>query len=274
MRHGSSFALANRGVLEVMGMVRSGRQQTSSPFNQGTQHARPTTLHITFVAPRPFSADLQKKSSQNKCASQIATAAEIILASSIGILMGLKHIYVGSILMACIVLNTLVLLLFRLLLKPVFANEQAMARDAQVGCSGGAALDVHLIAPTWNASQINVICGYSSQVHSLTNLPILITSSSLVKWCCRALALNLIIQAAALTSQVNSHSIQVWGSITWMLFYLIMLAPSCIMKRLYSGTILEDNSYFIRKLPPLQFSRRRSALAFLAMLPVNWSTYR
>lgn len=274
LRHGSSFALANRGVLEATGILRNQTHKPVSPFNQGNFHARPTTIHMTFLTPHSTLPALSTDTTRIIWACRAVTAAEIALASALAIIMGSKKIYVGLILMICVLTNIFLLLILRMLVNPVLANEKAIARDTQLGATGGAALDIHLIASTWNSSQIHVICGYSSQVHALTNLPISVNSTSKVKWCCRALAANLVIQAAALTSQVNNNSVQVWGSIIWMAFYLLMLVPSYFMRRLFSGIILDDKSFFIRKLPPMQFSRRRSALAFLAMLPVTCNTDR
>lgn len=229
---------------------------------------------MTFLTPRPLLPALPTDTTRIIWAGRAVTAAEIALASSLAIVMGLILIYIGLILMACVLINILLLLIFRMLVNPVLANEKAIARDTQIGATGGAAVDIHLIASTWNSSQIHVICGYSSQFHALTNLPISVNSTSRVKWCCRALAANLVIQAVVLTSQVNNNSIQAWGSIVWMAFYLFMLVPSYLLRRSFSGIILEDKSFSIEKLPPMQFSRRRSALAFLAVLPVTSNTNR
>jgi len=129
-------------------------------------------------------------------------------------------------------------------------------------------LDIHVITNNWNSSRLDVVCGLSKQVHSLTNIPIRVNKLHLIKWSCRLVALVLTVQVAALASVFGTKS-QEWASITWLGMYLLMLLPSRIQQVSPSKELLKKYNTTIIQVASVHFSGRRSALAFIAMLLVS-----
>lgn len=56
----------------------------------------------------------------------------------------------------------------------------------------GAGVDAHVVVEDWNASDIDVLVGYSSYIHALTNIPIRIRSWRAVVMISRLLSLVLV----------------------------------------------------------------------------------
>jgi hypothetical protein len=165
-------------------------------------------------------------------------------------------------------------LYFRWKVNPIFGNKHAILADQALTATGGAALDVHVIADNWNSSRLDVLCGYSSQLHSLTNIPIRIDGPRILRWSCRLLALVLILQAALLASIPNSTDADQWSGALWLLMYSLMSFIKNILQYIYPKTLLEKQPASVEYLEPIHFSGRMGALLFIAMLPVSQKAER
>jgi len=114
-----------------------------------------------------------------------------------------------------------------------------------------------------------VICGYTSQLHSLTNLLIRVQNDLLVSICCRVLAVVLLTQAALLASCAGLSTIDALDAVVWLYLYLIMLIPPYILNRYRPTTALQIQPACIVHPKTLHFMSRTAALAFISMLPVS-----
>jgi hypothetical protein len=149
----------------------------------------------------------------------------------------------------------------------IFANKAAIKKDTSLTASGGAVVDVHTVVEDWNASDMDVIVGYSSQLHALTNIPIRIKRWRVALWISRFMGLILIVQATILGSLLGSLTVQVWGSIIWLVCYLFMLVPSFLLSAKNPDMLFETQPSEVRRLPPINFIGRKAALVFIATLP-------
>jgi hypothetical protein len=131
----------------------------------------------------------------------------------------------------------------------------------------GATLDAHVVARSWNASDLDLLVGYSSQVHSLTNIPIKIKRWKAVVILSRLMCLVLIVQAAILASLLGCGSSQAWGSIIWQGCYAVMPALSHARAYRDPDTLIRGLNAVAIRAKPLLFDGRRAALAFVATMP-------
>lgn len=260
LRHGNTFSLCNSSLLTRAGLV--GRSRDSIEVNE--QSGRPTTLHLTFIYPQPDSSE--RKQEWTARFAHVLEAALLIAVSSLLFFQGL---WIGGAAILCILINLLLFCLLQQLSSFVFANKHAIAKDSKDTVANGAAIDIHVIAENWNASEIDVLIGYSSQLHVLTNILVRVKNWNIVRLTARSVVVVSIIQAALLASLVSRSDKQAWGSLFWLACYLALRISSAILLRRCPSLLFDGQPLVMEKVSPLIFNSRRIALRFLASLPMT-----
>ncbi|GAD99158.1 hypothetical protein PVAR5_7865 [Paecilomyces variotii No. 5] len=278
LRHGNTFLLVNSAVLDQAGFTGRGvvppGPQLTSAANPDAK--RPTVLNITFLVPRREGLSIPR------CAhwpTYVITAGEIAILTLIAAILAAEGFYLGTILLTCLIANTALLSALQECSQPIIANQSSIKHDTKAMVAGGAALDVHIIATNWNTSELDVLVGYSSQLHALTNIPMRMDSPRLLRWIARLLAVCLVIQAAILTALAggngddNDHSRnQGWATVVWLVFYLLLWVPPRLFKAQLDDSILDTQPVSLRRLPSITCNGRRDALSFIAALPASLRT--
>ncbi|KAF1939450.1 hypothetical protein EJ02DRAFT_497088 [Clathrospora elynae] len=171
--------------------------------------------------------------------------------------------------MACMLFNCCVLLVVHLRAKLVFGKAASRVLASREKALGGASLDTHIVIAHANADEINVLCGYSSHLNSLTNMHIRINSFRFVLRESRCLVISLVVQGAALVSSVGNGTKQGLGSIIWLALYLILNGSASVLDKALTGNnVFAHQPGTASNLPSMVFSGRKAALAFVAHLPV------
>ena len=194
---------------------------------------------------------------------------EILLEISIGAAMGAFGVWDGSLLMGCMVVNTIMLLFLQRRTSIIFAKVNDLKDDKKKTAADGAALDVHVISESWNSCHLDVLVGYSSQLHGLTNLPAWIVSSWTIPVTSRILSVVLLTQAAVLASLMGASGLDAVVPLVWLAVYTLTQIPPAMIQRKYPNAILAPQPATVHSTGTLHFTSRRSALAFIAMLPVT-----
>jgi hypothetical protein len=88
---------------------------------------------------------------------------------------------------------------------------------------------------------MDVLIGYSAQLHALTNIPVRIKRWKVVKWTARAIIMVLATQAALLGSLVGRSDQQALGTAVWLLCYLISQIPPRVLAYLNPMRYWTDN---------------------------------
>lgn len=259
-RHGNTFPLVNKTVLEGAGLI--GRSRDEVHIDDTVP--RPTTVHITFAYLRTAPSR-----SKHLYLRRLILSLEIGTLIALSILLFEAKMAVGALLLDCIAANLLLLWIIQDFTSLIYANAQALAKDMQQTTARGAATDVHVIVQDWNASAMDVIIGYSSQLHALTNISVRIRRWKVVKWTTRALIVVLTIQAALLGSLIGRSDKEVLGGAVWLCCYFILQIPPTVLQRLHPDAMLNGQSTTLERIPPLVFSGRRVALAFIGSLPMT-----
>ena len=268
LRHGNTFPLVNKQVLELAGILNRSTQ-VKAIISTEVPLRRPTIVNVSFVLPACTKED-QRRRYIYLWACRSSVAIETLMIIALMAICAFYKLNVSVLLIACVASNAVALKFIQSKAKPVYGNASAQHMDSQRKVLGGAALDVHLITSHWNSNKLDVVCGYSSQLHALTNIPIRTNNFRLVSWTARFLVVTLVVQAAALASLIGNNSVQSLGSVVWMVLYLIMQIPERVLHKLnLVPNVLREQPGEIWKLPPIQFSGRRAALAFIATLPVS-----
>ena len=262
-RHGNSFSLVNTALLKRAGII--GRARDTVEADQ--EAFRPTTVHITYITPRR---------DDGSGGGQISTAhillvVEVVILFAIATLLLRYEIIVGAGLVYCIILTYVLLWPLQRFTSFMFAKGHDLSEDMQRTTANGAATDVHIVTEHWNASEIDVIVGYSSQLHALTNISVRIMNSKVVRWVARALVIILAVQAALLASLAGKSDQRVLGSVVWLLCYLVLKIPPRVLMKRCPDVLLDGQSAVAERLPPMTFSGRRAALAFIGSLPMTES---
>jgi hypothetical protein len=188
---------------------------------------------------------------------------------SITTLMVFNAMETGIILMTCVFITITMLSCLWYKLKLIFANANTSASDVENTVEGGAALDVHVIATSWNSSRLDVICGYESQLHGLTNIPVRVTHPRSLALASRMLSVVLMAQAAALASLIGNRTIDMWSTSLWLFVYLLNTDSSSLFRSHFPEACFASLPGEVVRVPCLSFSRRRAALAFISRLPVT-----
>ena len=260
LRHGNTFSLCNSSLLTRAGLV--GRSRNSVEIDE--QYRRPTTLHFTYLYPRLDSSDWK-----TEWAARITHFLEAAFLIAVSTLLYLEGLWIGSAAILCILVNLFLFCLLQQTSSLVFANKHAVAKDCRDTAAYGAAIDIHLIAENWNASEIDVLIGYSSQLHALTNILGIVRNWRVLKLIIRFVVVFSAIQAALLASLVSRSDRQVWGSLFWPACYILLPFPSAIILRRSPSLLFDGQPLFMEKVPPMVFNSRRTALAFLASHPMT-----
>ncbi|KAM0818183.1 hypothetical protein AB5N19_03992 [Seiridium cardinale] len=268
LRHGNTFTLANRRLLKLAGII--GRPPQYDAALEEEDYVRPTTVNITFITPRDVGTSLPSKPYESVWYYRVTTMVQLLAHTSIAVGLGWLGLVSSSLLVTCIVASHITLVILRMAVVPVFANRSAIAKDSQIKASGGAALDVHVNTSDWNSDSIDVICGYSSQLHSLTNIPVRLKNYHFATWAFRILALILIVQAATLASLLGCGTGDVLGPGIWLTLYLAMrLVSGMARTRHQTTTVLDLQPADVSATSSLTFKRRRTALLLIASLPCS-----
>ncbi|KAI1459089.1 hypothetical protein F4805DRAFT_100730 [Annulohypoxylon moriforme] len=267
LRHGNTFTLVNKRLLELAGVI--GRPPPYDAAFDQVDYVRPTAVNITFISPRSKETESSTTSYAGLWYIRGLTAVQLLAHTSIALGLGFGGLLSSSLLVSCIVASHLILAVLRMTVTPTFANRAAVAKDSTIKASGGAALDIHVITSDWNSDSIHIICGYSSQLHSITNIPVRLRNFRFAVWICRLLTLVLIAQAAILTSLLGTQTNDVVGPAIWLVLYITMLATTEMTGKRYKTELLGVESGSLTVVPPLMFKRRRTAILFIASLPVT-----
>ena len=179
-------------ILDQLGIT---SRKSKSQLSLGT---RETIINLSFIIPFPEQIAHSKACRRVAWIYYSVTLAQILSLLGIALVMAMHHLIAGVILMGCMTTTLLSITVLHWCSKLTFANLDHVIKDCQRGVEGGAALDVHLVALNWNSSCFDVICGYSSHLHALTNLPARINKPKLLTWVCRILAITLTLQATVL----------------------------------------------------------------------------
>jgi hypothetical protein len=261
LRHGNTFPLVNKAFLERASII--GRRLPNKDSDDTELHPRIVRLHITYILP----TTPQYRLPYAVIHSQIITAAETLALVAISTWLFIYGLAIGAVLLLCLAINALLLLILQRTTTLIFANKAAIEKDTSLTAARGAALDVHTVVEDWNAPDMDVIVGYSSQLHALTNIPIRIKQWRAVVWVSRLMSLVLIVQASLLASLLGSRTVQVWGSVVWLACYLLMLVPSLLVSVKNPDMLFEGQPSKVKRMPPINFIGRKAALVFIATLP-------
>ncbi|KAE9374934.1 hypothetical protein N431DRAFT_438311 [Stipitochalara longipes BDJ] len=270
VRNGNRFTLANGALLDYL---RLRQQHKLLITSEGLR--RPTTVNLVFLCPHLRSQRRRRQIRLVQLLLELFQAAEILGLALLAVQLYQAGLFVAAALVTCIDASTVVLLLLHLSASLRFGTGRKIFEDTVQTSTCGAVLDVHVVVPHDNASTIDVLLGYSSQLHGLTNMgPQLIQAYPLWRVLGRTLALILTLQAALLMSLVSSQSRQVWGSAIWLGVHLAMQGPPWLLRHLIdpATTVLGTGSMCdveVRRVAPMVFSGRRAALVFIATLPVS-----
>jgi hypothetical protein len=260
LRHGNSLPLVNKAILERAGLI--GRK--SYPVDAENDW-RTMTVNLTYLYPL---GSIPLRSGQI-LVSRIITAAEIVALTTIAVLSYFSKLYIGAGLVLCLAVNIILQILLSHFSTTPFAKQSNIASDVAITSKRGAASDVHVIVEHWNASEIDVLVGYSAQLHALTNISVRIRCWWVVSWVSRAMILVLVVQAAALTSLMGAKNEQALGSLIWLACYLFMLVPPALMARSNPDMLIGSQRAAPVRVPPIHFTGRKPALAFISTLPVT-----
>ena len=137
-------------------------------------------------------------------------------------------------------------------------------KNASLTAARGVALDVHTVVEDWNASDMDVLVEYSSQLHVLTNMHIRIKRWKAVVWVSRMMSLVLVLRASMLASILGTRTTQVWGSVIWLACYSLMQVPSFLISAKNPDLLLEGQPAKVTPLPSINFIGRKAALIFIA----------
>lgn len=259
-RHGNNFSLANCSLLQECGVVGRTCEESDIPL---PVH-RLTALHITFVMPGQRSKDCSR---QTGC--YLIFVGEVVLLGVACFLQFANGLYIGGALMICMMVNLAIQMALQYFARVIFANEHSLAQDKAKTTLHGAATDVHVIARTFNATDIDVLVGYSSQLHALSNIAIRVPHWKAIRWIIRGLATVLAIQAALLATVFGKSNNQAFGSMIWLFFYFLLQFPPKFQSRYHPEDSLHGQPARLHQVPPLLFSARRPALAFIGAIPMT-----
>ena len=163
LRHGNSFPLVNKAILAATGCM--GRQP---PVSTDLTVPRAISVNIIFIIPETISL---KTYFPTRLIGGLVGCLEICALTCAGVFLGMNGIYAGSALVACLAILTLCFLILQQLEEPIYAHKDAIKKDIRLTARNGAATDIHIIVSDLNSHEMDVLIGYSSQLHSLTNIP-------------------------------------------------------------------------------------------------------
>lgn len=261
LRHGNSFPLVNTAILRRASII--ARLEIHTESDEAAFAPRQTFVHLTYLIP----ATRPVRLSDQIFFSWVAIFGELATLIGTSIVCLSYGLFVGGLLSLCQVASAAILLSIEHVTAFVFAHEKAIEKDTRLTAARGAAVDAHVVVQDWNATEIDVVVGYSAQLHALTNIPGKIKRWRIVALLLRTLAVVLLIQAALLGSMLNNDTKQVWGSLTWLACHIVMLLMARVEPWRNPDVFLGPQLFRVSRLPPIKFGGRRPALAFIATLP-------
>ncbi|KAH7068493.1 hypothetical protein FB567DRAFT_599169 [Paraphoma chrysanthemicola] len=268
LRHGNTFPLVNMQVLSLGGLLEDGSERGT------TQHDgmlyRSTIVNVSFLLP-----NAEKYTTKVRWTYYVARLVQLILLVAVASVCAIYGLHVCTLLMACSLVNWLVLLAIHHKVEPVFAKAASRFSASREKASGGATLDTHIVTAHANADEINVLCGYSSQLHSLTNIHIRTSNFRFVRRACRLLVLSLVVQAAALVSLIGNGTKEGLGSMIWLSLYILTKGAATLLDKATSGNnVFDQQPGRASNLPSMVFSGRKAALAFISHLPATTKVHK
>ena len=263
IRNGNSFSLVNGGFLQLAKLL---EEPGEDSFN--LQHPRPVTVRVTFVLPlRPFSTVTSSIAFWIRHGiNAFHTVGHLVLA----LVLGSSGFYIGSLLMGCLALLDILQAILRHATSVKFSQPQS-AGGKPIPISRDDAIDTHIIVKSENDPHMNVLVGYSVQLHAMTNIPMRPTNPRLLLWVLRAIDITLVTQATALAclTSGNLPLEQNLGSVIWLICYLLMLFAAGMLKSSSRDLFLECQPGTSITAPIVSFSSRSAALIFISQLPVE-----
>ena len=266
MRHGNTFPLVNRQVLSLGGLLEGGRER--GLYQHDGMLYRSTVVNVSFL----FSRSLERDDGHGKMrwTYRLVAFAQLMVLITVAIVCGFYGLRICTLLIACQLFNWMVLLFVHLKAKPIFGKAASRFLASRDKVLGGASLDTHIISAHANADTINVVCGYSSHTHSVTNIPIRTNDFRFIRRASRCLMISLLIQAAALVSLVGNGTKQGIAPIIWLALYVLMNFAATVVDKVQIGAnVLDHQPGTVSNLPSMVFSGRKAALVFIAHLPVT-----
>lgn len=277
VKHGNSFPLHNQTVLLLAGVLRRklGAGNAITPHDptrgQGFPIRRETIVNLSFVLPHQAGSE-RRGFCWLQCVCWGVTLVEIMGPTVMAAHMVTWGDAKGVFLMAGFSSSVLILAMLRFFTHPVITKQTEISKLRKDVARGVSTLDVHIIADDWNSKHLDVVCGYSSHLHAMTNIPMVISRPRLLLWASRALAVVLLVQAASLASLIGKKE-NSWLSLTWLAMYIVMLIPPRILSIYRSESTYESYMATLDKLQPIHFSSRRAALVFISLLPASKQAY-
>ena len=262
LRHGNTFPLVNEALL--YGAHLTGRRAVPTDAGDAEVAPRQTFVHVTYLLPIA-SPPLPTARHAFLLSVMVALAKLGMLAGASAVCLQ-NDMIAGAVLLLCQATNVVLLFCLQRAATFVFANQWALEKDVRLTAAQGAAVDAHVVVEDWNASDMDVLVGYSSHLHALTNIPIRIRPWRTVVVISRLLSLVLVAQAAVLASLFGNNTDQVWGSAIWMASYGMMHLVTVVLTRKQPDMAFDRQPAEALRLPPIEFSGRRAALAFIATL--------
>lgn len=165
-------------------------------------------------------------------------------------------VLIGAVLQTCLLTTTLCLVILRFYIVPILAQCEAIQNDTCLTTKSGAATDIHVVASDWNASQMDVLVGYSSQLHALTNIPARANRPKTLTVISCILGATLLMQAALLTKLVNGKPPEAWGSVICLAVYLAMAAIHSLWVKATSRYQLSSESVNVKSAHQVLLSGR------------------
>ncbi|KAL8804712.1 MAG: hypothetical protein Q9182_002404 [Xanthomendoza sp. 2 TL-2023] len=277
VKHGSSFPLQNQTVLQLAGVLRrdTGMAGAIVPYEPAVETSfrprRETAVHLSFAIPHKELRD-KGRYCWLQAVCWTVTFLEFAMPIALASYMAFRRNYTGVFLMMAIALSVLILAVLRSATHPVMANQSEISKFCKDTATGLSTLDIHVIADHWNEEHLNVVCGYTSHLHALTNIPLHVSRPRLLLWAGRGLAVVILLQAASLASLMGDKS-NAWLSLSWLALYILMLAPPWILNIYHPESAYENYTATLTKVPPIRFSCRRAALVFISRLPSSSQAY-
>ena len=154
---------------------------------------------------------------------QAVVVLEILLETSVGTAMNAFGVWDGSVLMGCMVVNAIILLFLQRKTSIIFAKVPDLKDNKNRTAADRAVLDVHVISDSWNSCHLDLLAGYSSQLHGLTNLQVWTTGSWTVSITSHILSVVLLIQAAFLTSLVGASGVDAVVPLGWLAVHTLTI---------------------------------------------------
>lgn len=263
LRHGNNFPLVNRAILAAAGCV-----EQPPAIRTDLSLPRAVNVNVTFMVPKEGGL-AESTYVPPKLVGGLIGCLELAGFLCSAILQFLVGMYVGAALAAALAIGTICYLVLHQIETPVYAHQDAIKNDLHRTAMNGAATDVHVIVPDWNSDEMYVLVGYSSVLHALTNIPARVNRPLLLRWTCRALGVVLCCQAALLAKLIQAPPPALYGSPIWLASIMTAYVIRASVNKIIRKPILVTDLIETVRAPQIVLPARRTALAFIASLPIT-----